>query len=256
MKMQVMLGKPQPWVLPVTFVCLALGALVALMLKVSLPESDIDLKNARPEELRTMIRTLQTEKNNLVMENQKLRGDKDAMMNSLADSTKNMKVFKDELDSLRIRAGTTAVEGRGIVITIDDSKSTRPDLSAMDPAAVLTHDVDLLMLVNELRAAGAEAIAINDQRVIFSSAIRCVGPVINVNNHQVGAPFTIQAIGKPENLAGAMNLPFGVLDSLKQLGIKATVVKRDKIHLPAVSLLPPFEETTVVPDEPKKSGRP
>lgn len=256
MKMQAMLGKPQPWVLPVTFVCLALGALIALMLKVSLPESDIDLKNARPEEMRSRILTLQAEKNELEEENRKLRRDKDEMMNSLADSTENMKVFKDELDSLRIRAGTTAVEGRGIIITIDDSKTSRPDLAGVDPAAVLTHDTDLLMLVNELRAAGAEAIAINDQRVVFSSAIRCVGPVIHVNNHPIAAPFTISAIGKPETLAGAVNLPFGVLDSLKQLGIKATVVKRDKIHLPAVSVLPPFEETKVVPDAPKQSGRP
>lgn len=72
MKMQVMLGKPQPWVLPVTFVCLAIGALIALMMKASLGAPDID-RNARPEELRSMIRNLQTEKNDLMEENKNLR---------------------------------------------------------------------------------------------------------------------------------------------------------------------------------------
>jgi uncharacterized protein YlxW (UPF0749 family) len=176
------------------------------------------------------------------------------MIDSLAQGEQNIKLVSDELNSLRLRAGTTPVEGRGIVITIDDSKMARKELPMISDSAILTHDVDLLMLVNELRAAGAEAIAINDQRVVAGTAIRCVGPVINVNNHQVGAPFVIKAVGKPDNLAGAMNLPFGVLDQLKQLGIQASVVKREKIRLPAIGVLMPYEESKVAPEDTEKAA--
>jgi len=253
MKMQVVLGKPQPWVLPVTFVCLALGALIAIMMKASFGMPEID-PNARPEELRIQVRKLTSQMNDLEKENQTLRGEKDKMIDSLAQGEQNMKLFTDELNNLRLRSGSTPVEGRGIVITIDDSKLARTDIPMIGDSAILTHDVDLLMLVNELRAAGAEAIAINDQRVVAATAIRCVGPVINVNNHPVGAPFIIKAIGKQDNLAGAINLPYGVLDQLTQLGIQASVVKRDKILLPAVSRLLPYEESKVVPEGPEKNS--
>ena len=244
MKMQVSLGKPQPWVLPLTFVCLALGALIALMMRIS--TSELDLANARPEDLIAKIRNLQSTNNDLEDQNKKLRSEKDELLNSIASGRQNI---TEEMNTLRLRAGTTAVEGRGIVISIDDTTVTKPDIAALNDSAVLTHDVDLLMLVNELRAAGAEAIAINDQRVTAGTEIRCVGPVINVNKRQIGPPFVITAIGKPDDLAGAVNLPFGVLDQLKQLGIQASVMKRDKLHLPAISVTPPFEESKIVPED-------
>jgi len=253
MKMQAVLGKPQPWVLPVTFVCLALGALIAIMMNASLGIPGVD-PNARPEELRVQVRKLTQQNNELEDQNKTLRSEKDEMINKQLEGEQSMKLITDELNNLRLRAGSTPVEGRGIVITIDDSKIARKDIPTISESAILTHDIDLLMLVNELRAAGAEAIAINDQRVVAASAIRCVGPVINVNNHQVGAPFVIKAVGKPDNLAGAVNLPFGVLDQLTQLGIQANVVKRDKIHLPAISMLAPFEETKIVPETPEKDA--
>jgi uncharacterized protein YlxW (UPF0749 family) len=253
MKMQVVLGKPQPWVLPVTFVCLALGALIAMMMKASFGMPGVD-PNARPQELRAQVVKLSLQMNDLEKENKTLRSEKDKMIDSLAQGEQNIKLVSDELNSLRLRAGTTPVEGRGIVITIDDSKMARKELPMISDSAILTHDVDLLMLVNELRAAGAEAIAINDQRVVAGTAIRCVGPVINVNNHQVGAPFVIKAVGKPDNLAGAMNLPFGVLDQLKQLGIQASVVKREKIRLPAIGVLMPYEESKVAPEDTEKAA--
>jgi len=247
-----MLGKPQPWVLPVTFVCLALGALIAIMIKASFGMPEID-PDARPAELRAHVLKLTSQMKDLENENQTLRDEKDQMIDSLAKGEQNIKLITDELDNLRLRSGTTPVEGRGIVITIDDTKMARTELPTLGDSPILTHDVDLLMLVNELRAAGAEAIAINDQRVVASTAIRCVGPVINVNNHQVGAPFIIKAIGKQDNLAGAINLPYGVLDQLKQLDIQASVVKRDKINLPAISRLAPYEESKVATKAPEEN---
>ena len=62
------------------------------------------------------------------------------------------------------------------------------------------HDTDLISIVNELKNAGAEAISINDQRIVSNTVIECIGTVIKINGQRVGAPFTIRAIGMPELL--------------------------------------------------------
>ncbi len=243
------LSKPQPWVLPLTFVCLALGALIATLLRISTAQTE-NFSTARPED---QVRLLQLQVKELETENARLRNDNTKMLDDIANDRKSLSSFVKEMNSLRVRAGSTAVEGPGIVITIDDSKVAANTTLGGSDSALLTHDMDLLMLVNELRAADAEAIVINDQRVVQSSAVRCVGPVIHVNNRPVSAPFIVKAIGKPDVLMGAVNLPLGVLDQLRPLGIKVEVVKRDKIRLPAVPVLPPFNYGKVVPEDVKKT---
>lgn len=242
--------KPEPWVVPLTFVCLALGALIAALLRISTAQPD-DLRNSRPED---QVRLLQLQINELESENARLRNDNTKMLDDLTNEKSALTTFVDELNSLRTRAGNTSVEGPGIVITIDDSKVAANDPS-INESPLLTHDMDLLMLVNELRVAGAEALAINNQRVVGNSAIRCVGPVINVNNRPVGAPFIVKAIGDPDTLMGAVNLPLGVLDQLRPLGIKVDVVKREKLRLPSVPVLPPITYSQVVPDDESKKPK-
>ncbi len=71
---------------------------------------------------------------------------------------------------------------------------------------ILIHDEDLLKLVNELKAAGAEAITVNEQRVVASTEIRCAGPTISVNNNRISPPYVIQAIGDPAGLESALKM--------------------------------------------------
>ena len=72
------------------------------------------------------------------------------------------------------------------------------------------------MVVNELRAAGAEAIAINDQRVVATTAIRCVGPVVLVNKAETnGSPVKIKAIGDPDTLLSSLMMANGIADQYK-----------------------------------------
>ena len=233
MRMPAPLGKPQPWVFPVTVVCLALGALIATMVNTGIPDTPTNPANIRPEEAVSFYRKQNEDLKSKVIE---LEAQKEELLLSTKDSAAAQKILKDELNSLRVRAGATALEGPGIVITIDDTNVIKSSPSAMSDNARLTHDVDLLLLVNELRSAGTEAVAINDQRVVGTSAIRCVGPVIQVNHFPVSAPFVIRAIGKPDVLDGAVNLPYGVLDQLKALGIQVTVAKRDKIYVSPVTV--------------------
>ena len=95
--------------------------------------------------------------------------------------------------------GLSEVTGPGVIVTLSDSK--KDSSSVLNPSTLLVHDVDVLSVINELKNAGAEAISINDQRLIPTTSISCGGNIIDINGEKVGAPFEIKAIGLPEQLA-------------------------------------------------------
>jgi uncharacterized protein YlxW (UPF0749 family) len=129
----------------------------------------------------------------------------------------------DKLDSLkkllqhqRMISAQTSAQGPGLVITLDDNVSgaqnASSDFLAFNPADYIIHDKTLLYLVNELRAAGAKAISINNQRIVTNSDIRCVGTVILVNTIPMAPPYTIKILGEPktieEQLSAGTEIPF------------------------------------------------
>lgn len=137
--------------------------------------------------------------------------------------------MKDQIQALSAMSGVTDLKGEGIVITLNDGTKASDASVRSD---TLVHDSDLLTVVNELKAAGAEAISINGQRIIATSAIRCVGPVIQVNYQKVAAPFEIKAIGNAQYLESAMTIKNGVVDLLKEYGVSVTVSRQNNVEIP------------------------
>ncbi|BCJ86069.1 DUF881 domain-containing protein [Effusibacillus dendaii] len=115
--------------------------------------------------------------------------------------------IKNQLSNARILAGTTPVEGPGIVLTVDDNRSAK----SSNP---VTHDTDVMRLVNELFLSGAEVVSINGERVGVASGIMCVGPTVRVNDRLLTAPYKIEAIGDPATLIKGLTFPGGMLDVL------------------------------------------
>lgn len=128
--------------------------------------------------------------------------------------------------------GLSEVKGPGVIVTLQDSKMN--PTNALSIADLLVHDMDVLSVVNELKNAGAEAISINDQRIVSTTSISCEGNVININKVKVGAPFEIKAIGLPESLS-ALDRPGGYLQILKKYSIEATLEKSNEITIPKYS---------------------
>lgn len=162
----------------------------------------------------------------------KLRGDLTKMENAMGDQTKQAKALNDSLQEVKTFAGLTEVEGPGLVVTLqDDPKAATSGIGGDD----IIHDIDVLKVVNELWAAGAEAIAVNKHRIVGTSSFRCVGPVIHVDNVPISSPVRIQAIGDPDTLEGALNLPLGVIQEIRQTGVAAmaAIEKVQKQRLPA-----------------------
>ncbi|MDU4960614.1 MAG: DUF881 domain-containing protein [Sporomusaceae bacterium] len=137
-----------------------------------------------------------------------------------------------DLASSRLAAGLVALRGAGVSITIDDTKPVVP-AGSQNPHLFLVKDEDLLKVLNELRSAGAEAIAINNQRLVATSEIRSAGPYISVNNMNLAAPFEIKAIGDPATLEAALKLRGGVFETIQFWGIKASVRQESELIIPA-----------------------
>ncbi len=146
------------------------------------------------------------------------------------------KLIKDELDRVKMLAGLVAVKGQGIIITLDDTKALEKiaiDAGYYDPNVYVIHDSDLAMVVNELRAAGAEAISINGQRITGNSEIRCIGPQVLINGIRMTAPFKISAIGDSKNLRASLTLRGGIIDSIKSANIDVSIEEQEEIIIPA-----------------------
>lgn len=107
--------------------------------------------------------------------------------------------------------GLTNVTGEGVIITAKDGQVIKATDSISD---YLVHDADLRELVSELCNAGAEAISINNQRIVKSTCIVCAGNVISINGEKVTSPFIIKAIGNQERLYG-INRPGGYINYMK-----------------------------------------
>jgi len=138
---------------------------------------------------------------------------------------------KQELDAARKDAGLTEMQGSGVEVTLNDSSNVLQP--GENPNFYVLHDSDVLSILNELKAAGAKAISINDQRLITSSEVRCIGPTILVNkNQRLSPPFVIYALGNPETLQNALKMKGGVVESLQIWGIQVNVKKVDKIVIP------------------------
>lgn len=136
-----------------------------------------------------------------------------------------------ELERVRMEAGLTDVAGPGVTIILDDSKRSRQQ--GENPNLYLIHDDDLLKVINELRAAGAEAISINDQRLLAMSEIRCAGPTLSVNNSRSAPPYEIRAIGNPQTLENSLKMRGGVVETLQFWGIQVSIKSNESLIIPA-----------------------
>lgn len=128
--------------------------------------------------------------------------------------------------------GVTELEGEGIEILVqDDPNVSTETIGALDSIENhIVHDGDLRWIVNVLNNAGAEAIEINGQRIVNSTAITCVGNVIKINDVKVASPFTIQAIGYQASLMG-IDIPGGYIDYMRDWGVVVNIKKVNKVKI-------------------------
>ncbi len=151
--------------------------------------------------------------------------------------------YSQRLEKLNNILGYNSLKGPGIIIKIEDADVNSNILNVSD---YLVHDKDLLQIVNALINAGAEAIDINGQRIVFNSGITCIGNVIKINDEKVGTPYVISAIGLSEKLYGALTMPGGYLSLLKDTyGLKVKVERSNSVQVEKYTGVYKFEHATI-----------
>lgn len=138
-----------------------------------------------------------------------------------------------ELGTLRTAAGLTALRGPGLAVTITDSRrALRP---GEDPNLVLIHYSDVRAVVNMLWAAGAEAVAVNEERIIATTGLSCVGTTILCNTRRMAPPYRVVAVGNQDTMMAAAQARGGILDQLRAFEFPVTVTTGTDLLVPAYS---------------------
>lgn len=141
------------------------------------------------------------------------------------ESTSNSQIkqnLEEELENLNLMLGVTDVEGTGIIITLQDSDDQEEKITAEE----------LMMIVNYLKDAGAEAISINDQRIINSTYITLINnSFIKINSQKISSPYEIKAIGDSEYLKSSLVGNGGYAEKITNLGKKIKIEEKRKVYI-------------------------
>ncbi|MFE1050315.1 DUF881 domain-containing protein [Streptomyces olivaceus] len=184
-------------------------------------ESDGALRGARQEDLVRILDELDDRTQRLEDEKQGLEKQRDELENSSDQAEEARRQTLEKERQLGILAGTVAAQGPGITVTIEDTKG-----------AV---EADMLLdAIQELRAAGAEAIQVNGVRVVAGTYLADSDKSVSVDGNKINAPYRFQVIGKPQDLEPALNIPGGVVQTLEKEQATVTVEQSSKIVVDAL----------------------
>lgn len=207
--------------------CIVLG--VAIVTQVRENESGDSLENARPADLLVLLDSLQQREAALNTEVVDLRRTLEQLAASGSNDQAAIENAQARLAALSILIGAVGATGPGVILTVTDTTPGVPPETVLD-------------VINELRAAGAEAIQIQGSaggqpvlvRVGVDTWIVGRPGALNVDGAPLSPPYTVAAIGDPPTLAAAMNIPGGAMDSIERVGGTMAIQQVDRVDVTAL----------------------
>jgi uncharacterized protein YlxW (UPF0749 family) len=187
--------------LSMVLVCIVLGFLLATSFNTQKKNSEA-LNTPRKKNLISSVQELEKQRDVLKSQVESNRDQISKYEKRAAENQGIQTAFSKELEKVRLIAGLTDVKGSGLIITLADNPKYPQD---DDPNNYVIHDYDIRIAVNSLWAGGAEAISVNDQRLISTSSVRCAGSTILLNANRLVTPYVIKAVGNPARMLDAIN---------------------------------------------------
>ena len=208
---------------PLVTVAVLLGILGLAIVAQIHEKDDDDYSNVRGDDLVELLKSLDAANERLSSQIDELTTTRNGLLSSTKRTEQAEKQAKLRAEQLAILAGTSGATGPGVEVIIQD-----PDQD-IDASA-------LLDAIEELRDAGAEAIAINGvARVIAQTYFLDEDDEIRVGGREIKRPYVIEAIGDPSVLEGAVRFPGGLIDRISTRGGTAIVTKKDKVTITALA---------------------
>ncbi len=204
----------------------ALGALLALALGFAIATQiqqtqDSGLDSMRQDDLVRVLDDVSQRSSRLDQQVRELQSQRDALTTGANTSQAAIDQATKQLESLRVLAGTAPAQGPGIKVTISD------------PSQKVTAAM-MLDLLQELRDAGAEVVQYGANRVVASSWFSSSGGQIQVDGQPLTRPFTVLAIGDKATMASALNIPGGIVETLRRADATAAIEQLDTVRIDAL----------------------
>lgn len=207
--------------------CFALALVMFMQFKI-VNETDItSIENMRETELRTELANWKTKYDETNAQYEEVQSKIEEYNETKESNEETEKLVNEELATVNMNLGKTDVEGEGIEIVLRETDNEEISQINAD---------DLLVIVNALKLAGAEAISINDERIINMTDIVNINAnsdnsFVKINGQRVLAPYIIKAIGNQSYLESALIGNGGYVDELKTIGHDVAIQKKDKVTI-------------------------
>lgn len=206
-----------------TVVCLVLGIIIAMQYRsVKANNSTAVYEQQRVNDLITDLLREQENNKQLQKRIDELQKDLENLRTGTNSENETIQELKKENEQLEILAGLKTVKGKGIIVTLESMDETPVD------------DYSILSVLNELRAADVQALAVNEERIVATSEVRQAGSYIVVNGRKLLPPYVIKAIADPQKLESSLTVMAGVVDMLNYMHIKVDIKRDDNVIIPAV----------------------
>lgn len=208
-------------------ICVGCIALILTMIMFTqfktVDETDITaIETMRETELRSELASWKEKYEEIETRTEEVESKITEYKEELNNNANTSNALESEVKEAESYLGYTSLQGQGIIVTLKDTESKSVNYS------------HLLQLVNELNIAGAEAISINDERIISMSDIVTIkDKIVMVNSKKISGPFIVKAIGDKKYFESALNIKGGYIDLMKVDGIDITYVVEDNIVIPA-----------------------
>ena len=207
----------------------ALAALLAILLGFAVAtqvrqNQSLGLESLRQSDLLTILDDATLRSSRLDQNARELQATRDQLVSGSTSGAAAVRAAQERLDALGILAGTARAHGPGIRMTIGD------------PGGKVTPPV-LLDAIQELRDAGAEAIQVNNVRIVASSHFSQGASGIEIDGRSVTQPYAIAAIGDPATMSSAMEIPGGLSENVRGLGASITIAQANELTVDALHTL-------------------
>lgn len=194
---------------------------LGLAIQVRSTSDNSALRGARQEDLVRILDELDNRTKRLEDEKRRLDDQRSELESSSNQAAEARKQTEQKEEQLGVLAGTVAAQGPGIELTVSDTKGA-------------VEADKLLDTIQELRAAGAEAIQINDVRVVADTYFSGSAGKVEIDGKKVSQPYKFKVIGKPQDLEPALNIPGGVVQTLEKEQAVVSVARSEKIIVDAL----------------------
>jgi len=221
-----------PWHALVPVTCLAAGVLFAVTARDS---GGGELRPASITNLAGTVQAAERRVQGLDTQVQAMQAELDRTTRQAGRADSAVAQAQRRAAPLRSPAGLTAVHGPGVEVILDDAPGEPPG-GGVDPNILVVHQSDLQAVVNALWSGGAEAMPIHGQRVIATSAVRCVGNTLLLNGEVFSPPFRVAAIGPSATMLQKLASSPGVKlfrEAAGYYGLGYTVDAQDDVQVPA-----------------------